>query len=110
MIRLKLKHGGKIDAVDDNDSIAAIIREVFEETGIIINSENLLPAGIFYVDYENGNKIIYDTFRYVLDVKPEIVLQPKEHQGYAWATPASALKLPLMTHGDYTIKHVYGIK
>ena len=102
--------GGKIDEVDGGDPVTAIAREVFEETGIVISTQDLIHADIFYVGYEGGRKVEYDTYKIILKEEPAVALRESEHQNFVWSSPKEALDLPLMIHGDYTIKHIYGIK
>ena len=102
--------GGKIDEVDDRSSANAIIREVFEETGIVISSQDLISSAVFYVEYDGGRRIVYNTYKTILREQPGITLRENEHQDFVWKSPEEALLLPLMIHGDDTIKHVYNIE
>ena len=99
--------GGKIDEVDDRSPANAIIREVFEETGIVISSEDLIQTAVFYVAYDGGRKIVYNTYKIILAEEPTVILRENEHKDFVWRSPTEALELPLMVHGDDTIKHVY---
>lgn len=73
----------------------AAIREMFEETGILLNQEKLLFIQTFYVRYPNKD-FISNMFYYHLDRLPEVTLDCREHRNFAWATPEEALKMTLM--------------
>jgi 8-oxo-dGTP diphosphatase len=98
--------GGKID---DNESLQeSTVREVFEETGIIIKKEKLILVEKTYVTYPKA-KFIYYIFKYNLSEKPEVKLHLKEHSEYKWLTPKDALKLDLIMDEDYCIKKTFNI-
>lgn len=96
--------GGKIDPTDINE-LAAIKREVFEETGIIASDESFTKVATFYISYPSGIKFIYHKF--LLKVNDLTVKLNDEHQNYKWCLPTEALSLPLIKHEEDTIKHVY---
>ncbi len=102
--------GGKVDDVDYDDTLLAIIREVKEETGIPLDAENLKQVGVFYVIHPQNNKFIYVKYHAVLKYKPDVLLKSDEHENFLWVTPEESLKLNLILDEDYTIKHVYGIQ
>ena len=101
--------GGKVD-VTDNSPESALVREIFEETGIVAQKENLKQVGKFYVEHPDNRKFIYTKYRLVLNEKPEVVLREGEHKDFVWVTPTDALNLKLIMHEDDTIKYAYGIK
>ena len=63
----------------------AVIREVREETGFLIPLEKLEFLKEIIVDY-TGRKINFFAYRVKLESKIKIVLEPQEHQAYAWVT------------------------
>lgn len=62
---------------------AAVIREVREETGFSIPLEKLEFLKEIMVDY-SGRLIDFFVYRVNLESKIGIILEPQEHQAYAW--------------------------
>jgi 8-oxo-dGTP pyrophosphatase MutT (NUDIX family) len=102
--------GGKVDPHEEGNTVKAIVREVFEETGIVIDAKKLQEIGVFYVIHPNEKYFVYTKYRYILDDLPEVVLQESEHTDLTWVTPTESLELSLVLHEDFTIKHAYGIE
>lgn len=81
-------------------------RELFEETGIDIESEvSFRPLGKLYmrkpeVDY------IYHLFEICLESEPAICLSP-EHSSYRWVLRQDAEELPLMNGGKVALDTYY---
>jgi 8-oxo-dGTP diphosphatase len=100
--------GGKVDK-EDGTPENALVREVFEETGIVISKENLMQVGKYYVEHPENKKFIYTKYRVVLNEKPEISLREEEHQDFVWVTPSEAFNLKLILNEDDTIKNAYGL-
>lgn len=74
--------------------IAAAVRELYEESGIKANEEDLIPMGILYfrkpeIDY------VYHAYYVRFDSAPRVQLSD-EHQNFKWATIAQAKTMPLM--------------
>lgn len=63
----------------------AVIREVHEETGFLIPLEKFEFLKEILVDY-SGRTIDFFVYRVNLESKFEVVLEPEEHQAYAWVT------------------------
>lgn len=83
---------GKLDPGEN--AILAAKRELFEETGISSEIEDLIPKGILYfrkpeIDYT------YHMFQLTLSSLPEVQIS-SEHIAYAWVTDKEAEALPLM--------------
>ncbi|MEI6057678.1 MAG: NUDIX hydrolase [bacterium] len=97
---------GKVEM--NEDRIAAIVREVAEETDHRINVQQLTYINTVYVRYDAFD-FVYHMFRVELSKKPEIRINTKEHQSYVWCTPELALKMPLIQDEDGCIKLVYKI-
>jgi 8-oxo-dGTP diphosphatase len=84
--------GGKINTGEALN--LAIKREVLEETGVELKEpEFLKTVYIRYPEYD----YVYHMFREVLDVKPQIKLEPKESQSSAWLTRKQANALEEQT-------------
>lgn len=97
---------GKIDAGED--SLMAMIREIREETGQEILSEELEYLDKVYVKYPEYH-FLYHMFKVQLDDKPDIRLSVKEHQDFQWMEPQMALQLDLVRDLDECLKLSYGI-
>lgn len=84
--------GGKVDPGET--LLEASVRELYEETGIQAEGEELIPLGSFYVRYPNGDFLFH---LYKLDVKDpkQITLVPREHQNSCICSIDEALQLPL---------------
>lgn len=88
--------GGKIEKGEL--LIEGVIREVFEETGIILSAQQLLEVGQVNIDY--AEKIyIFHMFAVRITKKPKIQLNATEHEEFKWVTFEEASQLPLITGG-----------
>lgn len=99
---------GKIDKEDINKE-SALVREIFEETGLSIKEEDLNFHRTFFVEYPN-KKYLYHYHKTTLKENKEIIVEKNEHQDYIWVTPQEALAMPLITHEDHCMKDYFGIK
>jgi 8-oxo-dGTP pyrophosphatase MutT (NUDIX family) len=101
---------GKVDAGETEGE--AIVREVYEETGMEIDPEKLIFVERSYVRFPTFD-FMYIFFRYILESesRPEVRLSVSEHTEYAWLTPKEALDLgsKLMQDEDYCIRRAYKI-
>ena len=73
-------------ALAGEDTRAAAQRELYEETGIKVEKEALIPF-----DHVITPRIFSDTYLLILNEEPEITLQSTETVAYAWLTPAELL-------------------
>lgn len=73
--------------------VSGLIREVQEETGIILDKKLIKPACIGTSD-RYGLKFSYVSFTVELDKKPDVKIQRLEIADYAWL-PIDNLELPL---------------
>ena len=73
-------------ALAGEDTRAAAQRELYEETGIKVEKEALIPF-----DHVITPRIFSDTYLLILNEEPEITLQSTETVDYAWLTPAELL-------------------
>lgn len=85
-----------------------MIREIKEETGLIISTDNLNYFGKVYVKYPKMD-FIYHMFSARLDKKPIIKINFAEHKNFQWISPAEALQIPLILDEDACIKMFYKI-
>jgi len=99
---------GKIDPGETAKD--AVIREIFEETGLEIDPQKLIFIEQAYDRYPSYDYIYY-LFRYKILSKerPNIRLKIKEHISHKWSTVEEALKEDLVCDHDYCIKKVYGL-
>jgi 8-oxo-dGTP pyrophosphatase MutT (NUDIX family) len=83
----------------------AMIREVFEETGMDISREKITPLGKVYVR-DPKKDFNYHMFACILPSFPQkIALSNDEHIDYLWITPENALKdLQLVPGEDETLR------
>jgi 8-oxo-dGTP pyrophosphatase MutT (NUDIX family) len=89
--------GGKIESGED--SLTAIKREVFEETGFDLPQESFILNGTYYIKHPNIDFTIY-IYKSYLDEKPAVILSKNEHDRYQWITAKKALNLKLIPDGD----------
>lgn len=82
---------GKVDG--DEDDLSAVVREVFEETGLELNSKNIQLLGDLPIEYEDFI-VVFPVFDIQLSEKPSIILNPAEHTEYRWLTVKQILELP----------------
>lgn len=90
------------------DIIAAMIREIQEETGLTISASDLKFHATLFVRYEDYD-FLYHTFSVKFSKQPEVIIDKKEHKNFIWITPHEALKLPLVKDMDDCIKLFYKI-
>lgn len=88
--------GGKLEK--EESAIKAVIREIYEEVGFLINEKDLMQIGTFYIKIPELDYVFY-TFRKVFLEKPEVVLNLEEHIEARWVTIEEALQLPLIRAG-----------
>lgn len=92
---------GKLEAEEDPEK--AVVRELFEETGISLQeSDSLCSLGQLYVR-KPGIDYIYNAFRVNLTKKPQVSLS-EEHTIYRWLSVEEASKLDLMDGADEALK------
>lgn len=88
--------GGKID--NGETSLVAFLREVGEETGIILTAEEAKKVQTIGTNFQrHPSKLVsFSIYRIVLDRLPEIKLSVEEHTDYSWVHPDDAMSLKLM--------------
>ena len=83
---------GKIESHETPQE--ALIREVHEETDIVLDNNNLKDLGKLYVRYP-AEDFIYYMFYISLKTIPEVHLSSK-HVDYRWVTTEEVAQLPLI--------------
>lgn len=85
--------GGKLEK--EEGAKEAVIREMFEETGIYLkDDESLTKAMSLFVRHECD--YIFHVFRLPMVEQPELKLNINEHLEGQWCTLEEALNLPLI--------------
>lgn len=86
--------GGKVESSET--PLQAILREVKEETGILIDSEKAKDIGTNYL-YLSNKRVAFHMYHLWLNKdKPEIILSADEHVDYRWVSVETALQMDLM--------------
>ena len=88
--------GGKIDS-DETPKVAAQ-REVYEETGLELNENDLKFLKLFNFDF-GEKQVDFHLFSAMLPETSEIKINPGEHSAYKWLSLEEAIKQPDLMHG-----------
>lgn len=104
-----IPHGNKwglpAGSVEPNETLEqAVVREVREETGLSL-PQNLSYLGKVFLRLEKD--YVFHSFRAEFQSKPEVILNTREHQDFAWVTPQEVLAFDLITDGEQTLKVYY---
>jgi mutator protein MutT len=94
--------GGKLELGEVPEQAA--IRELEEETGILVAPAHVQQVGTLYMR-KLGMEFVYHVFKVHLDHLPSVRLSP-EHQAYCWASSEELAHLPLMAGTNQAI-HYY---
>ena len=78
--------GGKLEPGET--PLQAVIREVFEETGIHLTSPEF--KGTYYLQFPPDTEYVLHIYHKRLDSLPALSVDPREHTEWRWATPAQA--------------------
>lgn len=112
ILLLRLKHdkfqGGRwgvpAGKVENKEELqAAMIREMKEETKLILTESALLHLGKVYIKFSEFD-FIYHMYKSIFTQKPDVMIDPKEHIDYRWLKPADALSMDLIQDEDVCIK------
>lgn len=82
--------------------LEAMVRELKEETGLLISPQELKYLRTVYVRYPEHDYILHK-FYLKFDKEPKITLD-KDHQDYRWVEPAETLEMDLLLGGLEQIK------
>jgi len=96
---------GKVSPGEDTQQ--AILRELFEETGIKLDAVEFVRT--YYERYPDMD-FTYHKYRAVLQQEPNIFLSIDKHKDYARFTPEEALQHTLILWEDEIIRDIYNIK
>lgn len=89
--------GGKLEMGED--AMMGLIREINEELQINPEPDALIEVKSFYVRYPKIDYRLH-LFRWDVDQKPSINLNPEEHLAYRWHSRFCLKELPLL-EGQY---------
>ncbi len=95
---------GKTDVWEN--LVEAVLREVFEETGIGVSPDLLTYHTTVYVQYADFD-FVYHMFWIQLNDRPDVVLSQDEHKAFRRVSPEEALLMPLIEDEDACIKLIY---
>lgn len=98
---------GKVE--EGETELEAMVREIKEETGLDIPSEQINYFDKVYVRYPEHD-FVYHMLHTKLGSQPSIALSNREHKDFSWVLPQDALKMPLVLDEDACIKLFYGIE
>ena len=100
-----LEAGWKVDVWEDYET--AMIREIFEETGLILKPTEAQKLFRRYMYYQ-GEHITIEMYYVKYDAIPKIRVS-EEHSDYWWFSPEASLKLNLVEDLDIIIKELFSI-
>jgi 8-oxo-dGTP pyrophosphatase MutT (NUDIX family) len=89
--------GGVVEQGEFADQ--AIWRELTEETGINVQTNEPVYIHTLYVQYDDEHgkyEFVLHLFRLSRHEKPNITIDHNEHADFCWATPYDALRMNLM--------------
>ena len=99
--------GGKMNKGET--PVQTAVREVREETGIVLQQDAVKPFKTVYITNEVRNKVsyVYHMFRAAYSGPLPITIDPTEHKGFTWVTPTDALGMQLMDDEPECIEMTY---
>lgn len=96
--------GGKLEKGED--AASAMVREIFEETGLVLKKEDLRPLEVVYV--RGRCDFIYHIFECSHGQVP--IILSDEHDAYVWLSLEEAITLTLIDGERECIELIYGKK
>lgn len=84
--------------------LTTAVRELTEETGIIVSPEELTHLGTLFNRIGSYDYIFEIFFKEFPDY-PKVNLKLDEHHGFCWATHEESLKLPLIHGGKEVMQY-----
>lgn len=101
---------GRIERERPENELEGTLREVWEETGIKINSEQIVLFGTVFVRYggtldePETYDFIYHMYGVELLDKPEVSIDESEHSAHQWVDLTNVLALPLVRDQDTCLR------
>jgi 8-oxo-dGTP pyrophosphatase MutT (NUDIX family) len=93
---------GKLEVGED--PLTAVVREVAEEVGIVIDKRDVVDIGKLYVRHPEID-FVYHMFKARLTSLPDLLLALGETVDAEWLTVENALKLPLISGGGDALQY-----
>lgn len=94
----------------DSETIQeCVIRETFEETGIVLDKSKLIYLKTVYVD-NPGLQFTYHMFIIKIEKRPTPKLKSEEHTEYKWVTPREALCMNLLPGQEICTRIAYKLE
>lgn len=97
---------GKVEAGES--SVEAMVRELFEETGLICEPTKLDFIHSLFVKFPEYD-LRYHVFKFIVPGNETITLDATAHTDFCWVEPREALQMNLMRDEDSSIKLFYNI-
>ena len=92
---------------DDGETLEqALLREVFEETGIAIPGNDIKHYNSLFVR-DGDFDLEWHMFATPVAVEPPVIINPVEHTEYRWVTPEESLQMDLIHDLSESIKMYY---
>jgi len=98
--------GGKMEPLET--PLSTVIRETYEETGLMLDPAQIKHRATFYVRYPNLDFIYHVFVLRLSDLPAQIILSSREHVSYLWASAKEVASLPLMPAAYECFQSVYG--
>ena len=103
------KWGSPAGKIKENESSEdALIREVKEETGIILEKKDLFFHKKVFARHPKED-FVYYIYGINLKEKPKVVIDINENKEFLWLSPEDSLKLDLISEEDWCIKDFYNL-
>ena len=96
---------GKVDPGETDTE--ACVREVFEETGIVVSEESLEFLGEYVYEFP-GKTVVFLAYRSVLDSQLPVILNLSEHIDYKWVTAKEAYAMDDLMDGFHELLEKIG--
>lgn len=93
--------GGKLELGET--PLQAVLREVEEETGIVLSGSGVRFVGTLYCCFSDMEYALY-LFHAKVAEKPVVLIHLDEHTEYRWSTLKEARELPLMRGGQECLR------
>ena len=100
--------GGKLNSGED--LLTLVMREVFGETGFVLEREKLHYIGKLYIRVPNFD-FEYHMVDYLEPIANpgDVKINFTEHKGFTWVTPRDALKMDLITDEATCFSIMFGL-